>query len=129
MSSARSIRSRNMRKNKALVMTSDPPLCREITDSLQAAALEIDHAETYAQAVSLYARSRFVLVILDLGIPNADGVAIGRRLRQLEQTPILALSAFGSRKEAISALTAEADAYLPMEGPLDQETLRPTPRF
>ena len=123
MSSARSIRSRNMRKNKALVMTSDPPLCREITDSLQAAALEIDHAETYAQAVSLYARSRFVLVILDLGIPNAAGVAIGRRLRQLEQTPILALSAFGSRKEAISALTAEADAYLPMEGPLDQETL------
>ena len=83
--------------------------------------MEIDHAETYVQAISLYARFHYVLVILDLGIPDADGVAIVRRLRQLEQTPILALSAFGSREEVISALNAGADAYLPIEGPLDQE--------
>ena len=123
MSSARSIRSRNMRKNKTLVMTSDPPLCREITDSLQATVLEINHAETYAQAVSLYARFHYVLVILDLGIPDADGVTVVRRLRQLEQTPILVLSTCYSRQEEIGVLNAGADAYLPVEGPLDQELL------
>lgn len=62
---------------------------QEIVDSLQTTALEIDCAETYAQAISLYARFHYVLVILNLGIPDADGVAIVRRLRQLEQTPIL----------------------------------------
>ena len=39
-------------------------------------SLKIDCAETYAQAISLYARFHDVLVILDLGIPDADGVSI-----------------------------------------------------
>ena len=92
-------------------------------NSLQATALESDHAETYAQAVSLYARFHYVLVILDLGIPDADGVTIVRRLRQLEQTPILALSAFDSREEEISVLNAGADGYIPIEEKLDQKLL------
>ena len=96
---------------------------QEIVDSLQTTALEIDCAETYAQAISLYARFHYVLVILNLGIPDADGVAIVRRLRQLEQTPILALSAFGSREEEISALNTGTDGYLSIEGTLDQELL------
>ena len=96
---------------------------QEIVDSLQTTALEIDCAETYAQAISLYARFHYVLVILDLGIPDADGVTIVRRLRQLDQTPILALSAFGSREEEISALYAGTDGYIPIEEKLDQELL------
>lgn len=108
---------------KALIVTEMRELYQEITNSLQTTALEINHAETYAQAVSLYARFHYAIVILDLGIPDADGVTIVRRLRQLEQTSILALSAFNSREEKIGALNAGADAYLPIEGPLDQELL------
>ena len=110
-----------MRNSKALMVTLDRTLCREVTGSLQVTALEIDCAETYAQAISLYARFHYVLIILDLGIPDADGLSIVRRLRQLEQTPILALSSRNSREEEISALNVGADAYLPIEGPLDQE--------
>ena len=110
-----------MGKSKARVITRNQSLCQETTGSLQATALEIDHTETYAQAVSLYARFHYALVILDLGIPDADGVTIVRRFRQLEQTPILALSALNSREEEISVLNAGADSYLPIEGPLDQE--------
>lgn len=108
-------------RRKALIITEKRELYHEITNGLQTAALEIDYAETYAQAVSLYARFHYVLVILDLGIPDADGVTIVRRFRQLEQTPILALSALNSREEEISVLNAGADSYLPIEGPLDQE--------
>lgn len=110
-------------RSRALIVVRKQSLYQEIADSLHATALEIDHAETYAQAVSLYARFHYVLVILDLVIPDADGVTIVRRLRQLEQTPILALSACYSRQEEIEALNAGADAYLPVEGPLDQELL------
>lgn len=108
-------------RRKALIITERRELYHEITNGLQATALEIDYAKTYAQAISLYARFHYVLVILDLGIPDADGVTIVQRLRQLEQTPILALSAFNSREKEISALNAGADGYLPVEGPLDQE--------
>lgn len=110
-------------RRKALIVTEMRELYHEITNGLQTAALEIDHAETYAQAVSLYARFHYVLVILDLGIPDADGVTIVRRLRQLEQTPILALSALDSREEEISALNAGADSYIPIEEKLDQKLL------
>lgn len=96
---------------------------QEIANSLQATALEIDHAETYTQAISLYARFHYVLVILDLGIPDADGVTIVQRLRQLEQTPILALSALDSREKEISVLNAGADGYIPIEEKLDQKLL------
>lgn len=85
--------------------------------------MEIDHAETYAQAVSLYARFHYVLVVLDLGIPDADGVTIVRRFRQLEQPPILVLSTCYSKQEEIEVLNAGADTYFPVEGPLDQELL------
>ena len=85
--------------------------------------MEINHAETYVQAISLYARFHYILVILELEILDPDGMTIVRRLQQLEQTPILALSAFGSREEAIRALNAGADAYLLVEGSLDQELL------
>ena len=108
-------------RRKALIITERRELYHEITNGLQTTALEIDYAKTYAQAISLYARFHYVLVILDLGIPDADGVAIVRRLRLLEQTPILVLSALGSREEEISVLNAGADSYLPIEGPLDQE--------
>ena len=110
-------------RSRTLIVVRKQSLYQEIADSLHTTALKIDHAETYAQAVSLYARFHYALVILDLGIPNADGVTIVRRLRQLEQTPILALSACYSRQEEIEALNAGADAYLPVEGPLDQELL------
>ena len=109
-------------RRKALIVTEMRELYHEITNGLQTAALEIDHAEAYAQAVSLYARFHYVLVILDLGIPDADGVTIVRRFRQLEQTPILVLSTCYSKKEEIEVLNAGADTYLPVEGPLDPRT-------
>ena len=55
-------------RNRALIVVQDQSLHQEIVDSLQTTALEIDCAETYAQAISLYARFHYVLVILDLGI-------------------------------------------------------------
>ena len=52
-----------------------------------------------------------------------NGMAVVRCLRQLEQAPILVLSTCYSRQEEIEVLNAGADAYLPVEGPLDQELL------
>ena len=62
-------------------------------------------------------------MILDIHFSEINGVAVVRRLRQLEQSPILVLSAHYSRQEEIGALNAGADACLPVEGPMDQELL------
>jgi two-component system KDP operon response regulator KdpE len=52
------------------------------------------------------------LVILDLGLPDMDGIAVTRRLRQLSDLPILILSARSQEQNKIMALDAGADDYL-----------------
>lgn len=108
---------------KALIISQESLLRQEIADSLKTTALDIDCAESYTQAISRYARFHYILTSLDIGLSDIDGVAAVRRLRQLEQSPILVLSVCYSRLEEIEALNAGADAYLPVEGPLDQELL------
>lgn len=63
-------------RNRAPIVVQEQSLHQEIADSLQTIALEIDQAEMYAQAISLCAWFHYVLVIPDLGIPDADGVII-----------------------------------------------------
>ena len=108
---------------KTLIVTKKRELYHEIVHSLQTTALDIDCAENYVQTIGLYTRFHYTLTILDIGLPDIDGMAVVRRLHQLEQSPILVLSACYSRQEEIEALNAGADAYLPMEGPLDQDLL------
>ena len=110
-------------RRKALIVTERHELYQEIIESLQNSCLEVDHATTYVQAMNRCSRFHYILMILDIQFSEINGVALVRRLRQLEQSPILVLSACYSRQEAIEALNAGADAYLPVEGPLDQELL------
>ena len=52
------------------------------------------------------------LIILDLGLPDIDGIEVIRQLRQRTQTPIIILSVRGSENDKIAALDAGADDYL-----------------
>lgn len=96
---------------------------QQLIESLWNTCLEIDYAASYAQAVNRCSRFHYILIILDIHFSEMNGMAVVRCLRQLEQAPILVLSTCYSRQEEIEVLNAGADAYLPVEGPLDQELL------
>lgn len=96
---------------------------QQLIESLRNTCLEIDYAASYAQAVNRCSRFHYILIILDIHFSEMNGMAVVRCLRQLEQAPILVLSTCYSRQEEIEVLNAGADAYLPVEGPLDQELL------
>ena len=96
---------------------------QQLIESLRNTCLEIDYAASYAQAVNRCSRFHYILIILDNHFSEMNGMAVVRCLRQLEQAPILVLSTCYSRQEEIEVLNAGADAYLPVEGPLDQELL------
>ena len=98
---------------------------QQLIESLRNTCLEIDYAASYAQAVNRCSRFHYILIILDIHFSEMNGMAVVRCLRQLEQAPILVLSTCYSRQEEIEVLNAGADAYLPVEGPLDQELLLP----
>jgi two-component system, OmpR family, KDP operon response regulator KdpE len=52
------------------------------------------------------------VIVLDLGLPDMDGVAVARRVREWSATPIIVLSARGKERDKIEALDAGADDYL-----------------
>ena len=103
---------------------------QQLIESLWNTCLEIDYAASYVQAVNRCSRFHYILIILDIHFSEMNCIAVVRCLRQLEQAPILVLSTCYSRQEEIEVLNAGADAYLPVEGPLDQELLFwPMPRL
>jgi len=52
------------------------------------------------------------LILLDLGLPDADGIDVARQIREWSRTPIIVLSARGQERDKIAALDAGADDYL-----------------
>ncbi len=100
----------------------DRPLILVVDDELPIrrflrAALDGDHyrlieAETGEGALREAAQCAPDLVLLDLGLPDLDGMEVTRRLREWSQVPILVLSARGQEGDKIAALDAGANDYV-----------------
>ncbi len=95
-----------------LIVEDEPPLRRLLRTSLGDAGYRLVEAETGALAIKLASQQPPDLVILDLGLPDMDGLAVLVRLREWLKAPILILSARDQEKEKIAALDQGADDYL-----------------
>ena len=95
-----------------LVVEDEPQMRRFIRASLSSHGYRVVEAETAAEAIRLVTSNNPDLILLDLGLPDADGVDLTRRLREFARTPILVLSARGREDDKVDALDAGADDYL-----------------
>jgi two-component system KDP operon response regulator KdpE len=95
-----------------LVIEDEPQIRRFLRTSLDAHGFEIIEAETGAQGLAEAARSRPECLILDLGLPDMDGVEVIRRFREWSGAPIIVLSARAQEQDKIAALDAGADDYV-----------------
>lgn len=97
---------------RVLVVDDEPQIVRALVISLKARGYEVDSAPDGATALALAARRRPDVVVLDLGLPDVDGVDVIRELRGRTRVPILVLSARHSSDEKVGALDAGADDYV-----------------
>ncbi len=97
---------------QALVVDDEIQIRRFLRISLEANGYEVHEVETGQAALTEVALRRPDLVILDLGLPDMDGITVITRLREWTQTPILVLSVRDSDEDKIAALDAGADDYL-----------------
>jgi two-component system KDP operon response regulator KdpE len=97
---------------RVLVVDDDTQLLRALRINLRAREYEVDLAPDGATALSVAARLPPDLVILDLGLPDMDGVEVVHALRGWSSAPILVLSARGAQAEKVTALDAGADDYV-----------------
>lgn len=97
---------------RVLVVEDDPQLVRALVINLQARKYGVDAAPDGATALRLAAARQPDVVLLDLGLPDMDGVDIIKGLRGWSRMPILVLSARQGSDEKVAALDAGADDYI-----------------
>ncbi|GHC93738.1 response regulator [Streptomyces violaceochromogenes] len=97
---------------RVLVVEDDPQLVRALVLNLQARHYGVDAAPDGATALRLAAARQPDVVLLDLGLPDMDGVAVIKGLRGWTRVPILVLSARQGSDEKVAALDAGADDYV-----------------
>jgi len=96
---------------RILVVDDDVTLLRALTINLRARHFDVDGARTGADALRLAATGPDV-VVLDLGLPDLDGIDVVRGLRGWSTIPIIVLSARDSESAKVDALDAGADDYI-----------------
>ena len=97
---------------RILVVDDDRAIRRFLRASLTAHGYAVFEAETGEQALQNVITHRPEAIILDLGLPDLDGVEVTRQLREWSQIPILILSVREQEEDKIAALDAGADDYL-----------------
>ena len=95
-----------------LLVEDDAPTRRAVAAYLEKHGYRIDEAADAREALRAWEARRADLVLLDLGLPDLDGVEVVRRIRREATTPIVILSARGEERDKVAALEAGADDYL-----------------
>ena len=97
---------------RVLVVDDEPQIVRALKVVLREAGFEAVAAETGSQALDLAAVRPPDAAIVDLVLPDIDGIAVTRTLREWSEMPIVVLSAVGEEEQKVRALEAGADDYV-----------------
>jgi two-component system KDP operon response regulator KdpE len=97
---------------KVLVVDDEIAILRFLRVALNGQGFIVSEASTGQEALQAIAMYRPDLVILDLGLPDMDGVEVTRRLREWSKVPVIILSVREQEIDKIAALDAGADDYL-----------------
>jgi two-component system KDP operon response regulator KdpE len=95
-----------------LVVEDEPAPMRMIEASLKARHYQVATAATGARALELVAVNEPDVMIVDLGLPDIDGLVLCRQLRQWSKSPIIVVTADGSEARMVQALDESADDYV-----------------
>lgn len=97
---------------RVLVVDDDRPLARALAINLKAHGYDVTVAHDGRTALTEVARAHPAVVVLDLGLPDIDGIEVLAGIRGWSATPVIVLSARSTSAEKVEALDAGADDYV-----------------
>jgi two-component system KDP operon response regulator KdpE len=95
-----------------LVIEDEAQMRRFLRASMSAHGYQVAEAATAAEAVAVATSRNPEVVLMDLGLPDGDGIELTRQLREWSRVPIIVISARGREADKVAALDAGADDYL-----------------
>ena len=99
-------------KTQVLLVEDEPQMRRFLRASLGSHGYALVEAETSREGLQLATSHNPQLILLDLGLPDGDGLDLVKQIREWSQVPIIVLSARGREEDKVNALDAGADDYL-----------------
>lgn len=95
-----------------LVVDDDPTILRTLRINLRARSYQVEAVTNARDALSAFADATPDLVVLDLGLPDLDGIEVLRHIRQASRVPVIVLSARQESDDKVEALDEGADDYV-----------------
>ena len=108
-------------RRKVLVVEDDPFMAEVMSDVLDSGGYAVEHAATAAEAREKVEQSRPDLVLLDLILPDMDGLILCNDIRRNTDVPIMVVSGTNRKRDAVLALRLGADDFV--SKPFDPEDL------
>lgn len=99
-------------KNTIVIIDDEPQIRKVLTIALESAGFKVVEAETGNEGIVQAATTHPQLVILDLGLPDRDGLGVIKELRAWSDIPVIILSVRNSEEDIVKALDLGADDYL-----------------
>ncbi len=97
---------------QVLLVEDEEPIRRFLVTTLEAEGYAVHEASGVREAATLAGNRRIDMYLIDLGLPDGDGVALIRQLREWTRRPIIVLSARSQEAQKVEALDAGADDFL-----------------
>jgi len=101
-----------MNSARVLIVDDEAPIRRFLRVTLASQDYAVSEAASGREALSRIAEDKPDVIMLDIGLPDIDGVEVTRLVREWTQIPIIILSVRGAEKDKVAALDAGADDYL-----------------
>ena len=95
-----------------LLVEDDPAVARSVAASLEGAGMKVRHVGTGGGAVAAVEGGAFDVVLMDLGLPDMDGLDAAKMIRQRSNVPIIIVSARGDELDRVLGLELGADDYV-----------------
>ncbi len=97
---------------RILVIEDDPSICELITFHLEKEGYHVETAASGRTALTLFESSQPDLILLDLMLPEIDGLEVCRRIRKVSDVPIIMVTAKGQEDDRVRGLRVGADDYV-----------------
>jgi DNA-binding response OmpR family regulator len=107
-------------RSTILLVEDNPHIMDANSEALKLEGYRVLEAETIAQAKILYERESPDLIVLDIMLPDGDGISFCKELRRDSKTPVLFLTALGQKDERLAGLGVGGDDYLPKPYDIDE---------